>query len=241
MIRCLIIDDEPLAINVIKNHLKSFTDFEVGAVCSNAIEAFNLLSSQRFDLIFLDINMPKVNGLEFIRNLENPPNIIITTAYREYAVEGFELDVLDYLVKPISLERFMKALQKVSPPVSETAVVENLELIKEKKAKANYIFVKVDKKMVKIYFDNIFYIESLKDYVSIKTKQGNYTTHYNLLAITKLLPDAKFIRIHRSFTISYDKVEALDGNRVQIQGKLIPIGRNYVKEVKAKILRGFEK
>lgn len=239
MINCLIIDDEPLAIRVILNHLENFKEFKVRGTCTNATEAFDILSSQQIDLIFLDINMPKMNGLEFVKTLEKPPYIIITTAYREFAVESYELNVMDYLVKPISLERFMKALQKVSHIFS---LKKGADLYKKSNtvetSQDSYIFVKVNKKMVKINFDDILYVESLKDYVSIKTVSKDYVTHYNLLAITTLLPENLFLRIHRSYTIALNKVEAIDGNRIQIKDKMLPIGRNYVKDVKEKILKG---
>ncbi len=239
-IKCLIIDDEPLAIRVIENHLKNFSDFEVIHTCNNPIEGFNLLVQESVDLVFLDINMPRVNGLDFIRNLSVSPLIIITTAYREYAVESFELDVIDYLVKPISLERFMISLKKVS---------RQMHLQKEAKKNStkstimpledyDHFFVKVNKKLIKIFFNDILYIESLKDYVSIKTISKDYITHYNLAAITRLIPEDKFIRIHRSFTISLNKVDAIEGNCIHINGNIVPIGRNYVKEVKDKILKG---
>lgn len=237
-IKYLIIDDEPLATKVIKKHLEDFDEFELIASCNNPIEAFNLLAKDDIDLIFLDINMPKLNGLEFIKSLENPPFIIITTAYREYAVESFALDVVDYLVKPIALKRLMKALQKVSRLQSlkhdTFEGYTKVPLLTEN----DHFFVKVDKRMVKIYFDDILYIESLKDYVSIKTIYEDYITHYNLLAVTKLLPQHKFMRIHRSYTIALNKVGAIDGNCIYIKDKKIPIGRSYIKETKGKILNG---
>ncbi len=240
-IKCLILDDEPLAIKIIQKHLESFKNFEVVHTCTNPVEAFNLLSIETVDLIFLDINMPRLNGIEFIQNLDSPPFIIITTAYREYAVESFELDVVDYLVKPISLTRFMKALNKVSKLVhlQTNSLQYNTDRTLDHLKKQNHFFVKVNKKMVKIYFDDIQYIESLKDYVSIKTPDKDYITHYNLSAITKLVPKQKFMRVHRSFTIALNKVTAIEGNCIQIHDKMVPIGRNYVKEVKGKILSGF--
>ncbi|MFB9058207.1 LytR/AlgR family response regulator transcription factor [Mariniflexile ostreae] len=239
IIKCLIIDDEPLAINVIKKHLENFDHFEIVNSYNNPVEAINVLTKHKIDLIFLDINMPKLNGIEFIKNLKNPPFIIITTAYREHAVESFELNVVDYLVKPIALNRFIKALHKVSRLQSfkkdTSAGNTNSSFVNEN----DHFFVKVNKKIVKIYFDEIFYIESLKDYVSIKTIYGNYIVNYNLLTITKLLSKHPFIRIHRSYTVATNKVDAIDGNFIYIQGKTLPIGRRYAKEVKSKILDGF--
>lgn len=238
-IKCLIVDDEPLAVKIIEKHLEKFEKYEIVKTCNNPIDAFDVLSKEHIDLIFLDINMPKLNGIEFIKNLNKPPLIIITSAYREYAVECFELNVIDYLVKPIYLQRLMKALNKISRLMLQkgTSEIGSTKLY-SKVGSQDHFFVKVNKKMVKIYFKDILYIESLKDYVSIKTIYDDYVTHYNLLAMTKLIPKQDFMRIHRSYTISLHKVEAIDGNCVQIENKMIPIGRNYVKEVKAKILNG---
>ncbi len=240
-IKCLVIDDEPLATKIIEKHLEKFENYELTQICTNPIDAFDILERKSIDLIFLDINMPKLNGIEFMKNLSKPPLIIITTAHPEYAVECFELNVMviDYLVKPIYLQRFMKALDRVSKSFHLRDTIKTTTKLNSRLSTKNYFFVKVNKKMVKIYFKDILYIESLKDYVSIKTLHTNYVTHINLLAISKLIPRHDFMRIHRSYTISLHKVEAIDGNCVQIENKMIPIGRNYVKEVKAKILNGF--
>lgn len=230
-IKCLVIDDEPLAINVIKKHLTSFDNFELVATHTNAVDAYNTLSKTTIDVIFIDINMPKINGIDFLKNLTNPPLTIITTAYREYAVEGFELNVLDYLVKPISFQRFLKAISKINDKLSENTTKEN-----NVPNPNEFAFFKVDKKMVKIFFKDILYIESLKDYVKIKTIYEDFITHKNLISITEIIPMDKFIRIHKSYIISVNQVESVVGNTVQITGKSIPIGRNYQKEAKFTIL-----
>ncbi len=230
-IKCLIIDDEPLAINVIKKHLTSFENFKLVATHTNAVDAYNTLSQTAIDVIFIDINMPKINGIDFLKNLTNPPLTIITTAYREYAVEGFELNVLDYLVKPISFQRFLKAISKVNDKLSKNTANDN-----SLPNPNEFAFFKVDKKMVKVFFKDILYIESLKDYVKIKTIYEDFITHKNLISITKILPMNKFIRIHKSYIISVNQVESVVGNTVQITGKSIPIGRNYQKEAKIAIL-----
>ena len=230
-IKCLIIDDEPLAINVIKKHLTSFENFELVTTHTNAVDAYNTLSQIAVDVIFIDINMPKINGIDFLKNLTNPPLTIITTAYREYAVEGFELNVLDYLVKPISFQRFLKAISKINDKLSENTTKEN-----NAPNTNEFAFFKVDKKMVKIFFKDILYIESLKDYVKIKTIYEDFITHKNLISITEIIPMDKFIRIHKSYIISINQVESVVGNTVQITGNSIPIGRNYQKEAKFAIL-----
>ena len=228
-IKCLLVDDEPLATNVIKKYLENFENFEIAGICKNAIEAHNQLSAQEVDVLFLDINMPKISGLEFIKSLSNPPLIVFATAYREYAVDSFELEALDYLVKPFSLDRFMKTIQRIEERLIPKQNV-------TPKGERDHVFLKVDKKMVKVFIDEILYVESLKDYVRIKTLDENLINHNNLVSITEVIPMDKFVRIHRSYIIAIDKVKLIDGNQVKIGDKLLPIGRNYQKEVKELLL-----
>ena len=232
-IKCIIIDDEPLAIKVIENHLQEFQNFEVVGAFNNPIEALQLLEEEEIDAVFLDINMSKMNGLEFIKNVELKSNIVITTAYREYAVESFDLDVLDYLVKPIPFNRFLKAINKITQRVSQQrgASQEN-----SNESSDSFIFLKVDKKLVKILFDEIYYIESLKDYIKVFTATDNYLVHKSLTGITEELPSDQFLRVHRSYTISLDKVKSVEGNSVEIDSKRIPIGRKYINQAKQIIL-----
>lgn len=235
-IHCLIVDDEPLAINVIKKFLQELQYAQVTGTCENAVEAFNYLSENSVDLLFLDINMPTISGLDFLKSLQSPPLVIITTAYRDYAVDGFELNVLDYLVKPISFQRFVKAMDKVSGALKGSSLAPKGTNSRQEYAKS-FIFLKVDKKMEKVYLDEILYIESLKDYVRIHTVYEDLVTHQNLNGMAKMLPAEKFLRIHKSYTIAVDKVKSIEGNCVEIATKLIPIGRNYRKDVKEKILK----
>lgn len=233
MIKCLIIDDENLAAKVIETFLAPLTEFKVEAVLASAIDAYNYLATHNIDLIFLDINMPTLSGLDFLKGLNNPPLVIITTAYREYAIEGFELDVVDYLVKPIPLPRFMHALEKAKKLLkpNHPHAVSGAESQED-----NHILLKVDKKIIRLDLNQIYYIESLKDYIRVRTSIGNFVTHQTLTAITELLPKKQFVRIHRSYTIALPKVEALNGNAVEINNDLLPIGRNYLAEVKEIIL-----
>jgi len=231
-IKCIIIDDEPLAIQVIEKYLLEFQNFELIASFSNPLKALTVLERDCIDVIFLDINMPKMNGLEFVRNLESRPNIIITTAYREYAVDSFTLDVLDYLVKPIPFHRFLKSINKITQRVH----LQKGKIDAQTKDDS-HIFLKVDKKLVKIKFEDIFYIESLKDYIKIFTALGDYLVHKSLTGITEELPSSNFLRIHRSYTIAIDKVVSIEGNLVEISTKRIPIGRKYVNHAKHIILR----
>lgn len=235
--RVLVVDDEPLAINVIKRHLQSFDNFELVATASNAIDAFSTITKEEIDVVFLDINMPTMSGLDLIRNLKDPPMVIITTAFREYAVESFELEAIDYLVKPISLERFMNSISRIEKRIEtfKNPILENQGAIASENTK-DHVFLKVDKRMVKVRFDDIVYIESLKDYVCVKTKSEKLINHNNLVSIAQLLPENEFVRIHRSYIIALSKVKAIEGNCVEINGQLLPIGRNYQKEIKKLIL-----
>lgn len=229
-IKCIIIDDEPLAITVIEDHLKNFDHIEIVETFNNPLKAYRVLEQQKIDLIFLDINMPQMTGFSFMENLTNKPLIVITTAYREYAVKSFELNVLDYLVKPIPFNRFLKTINKVYQQIYISSTTTDTSLQQEP-----HIFLKANKKLIKIILNDILYIESLKDYIKVITTLGDYVVHKSLTAITEELPHSNFIRIHRSYTISINKVIALEGNTVEILNKKIPIGRNYVKQTKERI------
>lgn len=231
-INCLIIDDEPLAINVIKNYLEPIENFEVINTFSNPIEGLNFLKNNTVDVIFLDINMPVLDGINFIKSLENPPILIITSAYSQFAIETYELDVLDYLVKPIEFPRLMKTLNKISKRLENKT-----NLPQESSADSPFIFVKIDKKrMKKIFFNEILVIESLKDYLKINTLTGKYIIHSTLSDFTDLLPERNFLRIHRSYTIAIDKIDAVEGNSIEIEGLRYVIGRSYIDHVKQRIL-----
>lgn len=231
-ISCLIIDDEPLAVNVIKNYIEEIANVTIKKTFNNSVEALAYLKDHTADLIFLDINMPLLNGLDFIKNLETKPLIIVTTAYNEYAVKTYELEVLDYLVKPIPFPRFIKAVNRALKALDVNKTTDNSKLIKRP-----FIFIKIDKKkMKKIYLDEILVIESLRDYLKITTQTNKYIIHSTLTKFTSLLPENIFIRIHRSLTIAIDKIETVEGNSVEIEGIRYVIGRSYIENVKKKIL-----
>ena len=236
-IKCVIIDDEPLAIKVIENHLKEFQNFEVIGTFNNPIIPLTLLENGEADVLFLDINMPKMNGLDFAKTLNTKTNVVITTAYREYAVESYDLNVLDYLVKPIPFNRFLKTINKITQKVHQQKGIQK----EEDTINESFIFLKVDKKLVKIKFDAILYIESLKDYIKVFTTTESYLVHKSLTSITEELPDINFIRIHRSYTIAIDKVKSLEGNLLEIGIARIPIGRKYVSHAKQIILNTGER
>ena len=230
-IKCIIIDDEPLGAEVIETHLKEFPNMELKETFTNPLEALSIIESGEIDVVFIDINMPKMNGLDFIRSIEQSPYFIITTAYREYAVESFDLDVLDYLVKPVPFTRFLKSINKLS----QKFITDKSEDVQQTVEKS-FIFLKVDKKLIKIKFEDIFFIESLKDYIKVFTKSGEYLAHKSLSGITEELPKTQFLRLHRSFTVALDKIQALEGNSVLVTNKRIPIGRKYINHAKDVIL-----
>lgn len=230
-IKCLLIDDEPLAIKVLQNYFTNFPDFEIIGTFNNSLEALDFINSTPVDAVFLDINMPMMTGFELISLIENKTKVIITTAFREFAAESYDLDVLDYLVKPIPLPRFIKCINKI------TAEYNLKNNIKTETAKGDaHIFIKVDKKMIKINIEEILFVEGMKEYIKIVTPDKTYITHKSITSLSEELPNDKFLRIHKSYVIALNKVKSIEGNRIQILSYTIPIGRNYSKEVKSKIL-----
>jgi DNA-binding LytR/AlgR family response regulator len=228
---CIIVDDEPLAQEVLERYINKLENLELVGKCSNAHQAQEILNREKVDIVFLDINMPGMSGLEFLRRLPNPPSVIFTTAHAEYALEGFELDATDYLLKPISFDRFSKAVSKATHYIE-------LELQDEQPAASDeedHMFVKADKKIVKIKLDEILYIEGLKDYVMIFIPGQRIITLQTMKNLEQRLPSAKFIRVHRSFIISIDKLKSIASHNVEIGEKQIPIGKNY-KEAFFKVL-----
>jgi len=230
-IKCVLIDDEPLAIKVLQNYFNNFTDFEVTGTFNNSLEALDFINSTTVDAVFLDINMPMMTGFELISLIENKTKVVITTAFREFAAESYDLDVLDYLVKPIPLPRFIKCINKITTEYNfkNNIKVENLKT-------DSHIFIKVDKKMMKINIEEILFVEGMKEYIKVVTSDKTYITHKSLTSLSEELPNDNFLRIHKSYVIALNKVKSIEGNRIQIASYTIPIGRNYSKEVKNKIL-----
>jgi len=219
----IIVDDEPLAQEVLETYVSKFPALNLIAKCSNAVEAFDVLNKNSIDLMFLDIQMPQISGIDFLKTLPNPPQVIFTTAYSEYAMDGYELNVVDYLLKPISLDRFAKAVNKAVAKELQ----ENEPSIPASKETADYIFVKADKKLIKIRFDQINYIEGLKDYVILHTPNGRVVTLQTMKSLEIKLPSDIFMRVHRSFIVNLANISIIEGNTVQIEKKIIPIGKNY--------------
>lgn len=230
MVKCMIVDDEPIAVRVIKNHLAAFAGFEVVAECSNALEAMPVLTENKIDLLFCDIQMPQITGVDFIRTLKNPPKVIFTTAYRDYAIEAFELNVVDYLLKPISFERFTKAIQHFL----ELDALENINRLQPESTDKNqrdYIFLKADKKHHKVNLDDIFYFESMGDYVIAFTSQKKIVTKERIGNLPYMLPSNDFFQIHRRYIVSVSKIESVGPGFVEINGKKLPVGRSYKPEL----------
>lgn len=226
---CYIIDDEPLAIEVLESHIDKIDRLEVAGTFENAVKAFQAVQSDPVDLIFLDIQMPGLTGIELLRTLRNPPSVIFTTAYREYAIEGFELDAVDYLLKPISFERFLKAMDKVfSRHLKKKGPAGRNR--KEETEKVHF-FIQVDKKKVKISAEEITFVESRRDYVRIVTEQDEIEARHKISDLEQKLRPAGIIRIHRSFLVSLEKIKSWSAREVEVAGATLPIGRTYKREV----------
>ena len=224
-LNCIIVDDEPLAQDILETYIQKIPDLNLVQKCNNAVEALQLLKEQTFDLIFLDIQMPEITGLEFLKSLDKPPAVIFTTAYSEYAIDGFNLDAVDYLLKPISFDRFLKAVNKAIA----NAAPNNTITTSSGTDAEGYVFVKTDKKMVKVRYRDIIYVEGLKDYVMIYTPDSRLVTLMTMKSLDEQLPSNYFKRIHKSYIISIDKIKAVVGNSVELENasKLIPIGNMY--------------
>ncbi len=236
MLRAIIVDDEPLAQDVLETFIGKLKGrIKLVTKCSNAIEAKAALEKGDIDLMFLDIQMPQITGVDFLRSLENPPLVIFTTAYSEYALEGFELNAVDYLLKPISQDRFMKAvnraeeLHELMNQKDEIPEKDEIEMGKD------FIFVKSDKKLVRVKYDDIIYIEGLKDYVIIRMEKGRVITLQTMKSLETKMPQKIFKRIHRSYIVNMDKIQAILGNMVEVveknETKHLPVGKNYREEL----------
>lgn len=222
-VKCLIIDDEMPAQEILKKHLSAVEALELMGACSNAIEAMSFLQTTSVDLLFLDIQMPRLLGTTFIRTLKDPPKVIFTTAYRKFAIEGFELDAVDYLLKPISFERFLKAVNKVL----QTSIASNSTMPAGSLSGSPFLYFRAERKMVKVLMSEILYVEGMKDYIKIVTGSKTIITKHLLSTLEEMLPKDEFIRIHRSFIIALNKIESYNTEAVEIAKKQLPIGRLY--------------
>jgi DNA-binding LytR/AlgR family response regulator len=235
VLQCLVIDDEPLAQDVLAAHIAHVPSLHLVQRCSNAMEAFEALHKNKIDLIFLDINMPVISGLSFLRSLKDPPAVILTTAYTEYAIEGYELDVVDYLLKPVPFDRFAKAvnkaLQQMALPgrelpaaLPEVPVAAPVSAAPQHK---DYFFIKADGKLVKLNYADVLYIEGMKDYLKIFTTQTYYVIHQTMKAMEEQLPADRFMRVHKSYIIALSAIRTIDGSTIHIDKTEIPLGNAY--------------
>lgn len=221
-LRCLIVDDEPSAQQILKDYIADAPQIEAVGCCSDAMEARAFLKDHTVDLIFLDVNMPKLSGIGLLKSLQEPPAVILTTAYEEYALEGYELNVIDYLLKPFSFERFLQAVTKAENRLGQT-----------NRSHQSFLAVKADKKTYRIPYDEIIFIESAGDYVTIHWQDQKLTTYETMKNLEKELPPDSFYRIHKSYIISANHIEYLEGNSIKIGGRLLPIGPTYQDAVKS--------
>lgn len=224
---CIIIEDEPLAAEVLEDYVKQVPFLEPKGICSDALYAMDKLQNENIDLIFLDIHLPKLKGTDFLKTLKHPPHVIITSAYTEYALQGYELNVLDYLLKPIEFSRFLMAVNKLQQGAENNlpAPVQNTA------AEPPHLFFNVSKKKVKVTIDDILYIESVKEYIRITTAEKTILTKFQLHEIESMLPRHQFLRVHRSFIIAKNKIDAFTPADIEIRGQQIPIGRSYKEMV----------
>lgn len=229
---CLIVEDEPLAAEVLLDYTRQVPFLDCRGICRDGLFAMEALQKEKIDLIFLDIHLPKIKGIDFVKTLKHPPQIIITTAYREYAMDGYDLNVVDYLLKPIQFNRFLTAVNKIRL----TGLAEQpAATVQATLADKPHLLVNVNKKRVKIYMDDILYIESQKEYISIATRDHSFVTKFTIGEMETQLPKDKFIRIHRSFMVARQKITAFGAHEAEIDHKKIPIGRSY-RELVHKIL-----
>lgn len=235
-INCLVVDDEPPALEVLKKYIESIPSLFLAGICGNAVDALAIIQQQPIDILFLDIQMPQILGTDFIRTLTNPPKIIFTTAYRKYAVEGFDLDAVDYLLKPISFERFLKAVNKIMKTSLKQASYPDGLSAGENEIANTHIHFRADRKILKVALDDILYFESLKDYIKVVTKTKTILTKHSISSLEENLPEAGFLRIHRSYIIAVNKIEYFTNELVGIGKQELPISRMYRHEVE-KVLR----
>lgn len=224
--RCLLVDDEPLALEVIETYLSGMEDMAIVAKCSNALRAMEVLQQKPVDLMFLDIKMPQLSGISFLKTLQKPPKVILTTAYRDYALDGYDLNVVDYLLKPISLERFVKALNKYYD-LNKDPAKETQRGVEPARHDADFIYVKSEKKSLKIMLKDILYIESMKDYVIVHRRDAKIISKDLISRFEETLPDDMFIRIHRSYIVAIPRIEAITSTSIEVGKRELPIGRSY--------------
>jgi len=223
-IRCLVVDDEPPARKILRRYIEEIPILTLVAECANAVQAFTELQQHTIDLMFLDIRMPQLNGNDLLKTLKNPTKVILTTAYPEYALEGYELDVTDYLMKPVTFERFLKSVNKAFP----SGLFKTGNILKEEDKKSeDFVYFRADRKMVKVMLHDILYIESMKDYIKVFTRNNTLVTKQSISSVEEMLPEKDFIRVHRSFIVSLQKIRTFTSELIEIDSSEIPIGKFY--------------
>ena len=226
-IKCLLVDDEPPAREILRRYIDDIATMELAAECSNALQAFTVLQKETIDLMFLDIRMPRMNGNDFLKSLRHPPKVIFTTAYPEYALQGYELDVVDYLLKPVPFDRFLKAVNKAFP--TGAAPDEKMDLVEKKKQA--FVYFRIDRKMKKVILDDIMYIESMKDYIKLFTPGGTLITKQSISSVEEMLPVKEFARVHRSYIVSLNNIKSFTAEVIEIGNTNIPISKLYRSDV----------
>ena len=224
--KCLLVDDEPLALDILESYLKKIPDAELTGRCQNALEASEFLKHNKVDIIFLDIQMPEITGIEFMRSMANPPLVVFCTAFPDFAVEGFELNAIDYLLKPVSFDRFSKTMERTREYMS----LKKNDEVEPPDLESDYIFIKSNQKQIKLSYDQIYYVEAFADYVKLYTPEKRYITLQTMKNMENKLPKDKFIRVHRSFIAGLRYIHSFNSTELEINGVKIPVGKNYKEE-----------
>ena len=228
-IRCIVIDDEPLAIEILESYIEKIPYVELAGKFSNAIDALQYLKSNKVDLMLLDIQMPELTGIQLMKVLDNPPQVIFTTAYDSYAIKSYELDAVDYLLKPIEFDRFLKAIEKSWKRIERGQSVE-VNKVEQTSSKDTFIFIKTEHRVQRVEISEILYIEGMKNYLRVVTRTDKFMTLQNFKSICELLPTNQFVRVHKSFVVAVDKIDSIERSRIRIGKQLIPIGDTYKKD-----------
>ncbi len=231
-VKCLLVDDEPLALRVLENHIEKIHWLDIAGTCQNPVDAYDILQSKKIDLLFLDIQMPELSGLDFLRTLTHPPQVIFTTAYRQFAADAYDLDGLDYLIKPIALPRFIRAVNKY---LERTGAEKVLPVIPVNQLERRSFFIKKGQEMIRIYIDEILYFESLKDYLQIILTDQKFIYKAKISDMEEELLDDQFLRIHKSYLVNTSKIRSFSPTEITIEGFRLPIGRSYKNLVQKKL------
>lgn len=229
-IKCAVTDDEPMARKGIQGYIEKISFLELAGVCDNAMALNDLLKEKEVDLVFLDIEMPYINGVEFLQSLTKRPKIIFTTAYEKYALQGFELEAIDFLLKPISFDRFLKAANKAHELFRNSPTPD---------AEQDFIFVKADHKLVKVHWDEVFYIKAMENYICLFTDSKRYIIHATLKSVAENLPSEKFLQVHKSYIIHTSKIAGINGNTLELGAFKIPVSRNFKNRLMEKVVNNF--